>query len=48
MIKINRFRADSASYEFITIKSIEKYTGEFYARARMLSSMDKANTSIKD
>ncbi|HLS11624.1 MAG TPA: IS1380 family transposase [Flavobacteriaceae bacterium] len=47
-IKTNRFRADSASYEFLTIKTIEKYTDKFYVRARMSSSMDKAISSVKD
>lgn len=47
-IKTNRFRADNASYEFLTITTIEKYTDKFYVRARMSSSMDKAISSVKD
>lgn len=47
-VKTNRFRADSASYEFLTITTIEKYTDKFYVRARMSSSMDKAISSVKD
>lgn len=47
-IKTNRFRADSASYEFMTIKTIEKYTDKFYVKARMSSSMDKAISSVKE
>ena len=47
-IKTNRFRADSASYEFLTIKTIEKYSDKFYVRARMSTTTDKIITSVKE
>lgn len=47
-IKTNRFRADSASYEFLTIKIIEKHTDKFYVRARMSTTLDKIITSVKE
>lgn len=47
-IKTNRFRADSASYGFMTIKTIEKYSDKFYVRARMSTTLDKIITSVKE
>lgn len=47
-IKTNRFRADSASYGFLTIKTIEKYSDKFYIRARKSTVSDKIITSVKE
>lgn len=47
-IKTDRFRADSASYEFRTIRTIEKHTNRFYVKARMSSTMDTVISSVKE
>lgn len=47
-IKTNRFRADSASYEFKTIRTIAKYTNKFYVKARMSSAMDTVISLVEE
>ncbi len=46
-IKVNRFRADSASYTFKIIKVIEKHTDKFYIKARMSAGLASTIASIK-
>lgn len=47
-IKTDRFRADSASYEFRTIQVIARHTNKFYVRARMSAAMDTVISSIRE
>lgn len=47
-IQIDTFRADSASYQFLTIASVAKYTNRFFIRARMSSSLYDAILNVKD
>src|SRR5690606_15136960 len=47
-IKTNRFRADSASYEFRTIRAIAKYTNKFYVKARKYSPMDTCLSLVEE
>lgn len=46
-IKISKFRADSASYNWKTIQTIDKYSETFYVRARMSQALERAISSIK-
>jgi len=41
-----KFRADSASYNWKTIQVIDQYTENFYVRARMSHTLEKAISSI--
>lgn len=47
-IKISKFRADSASYNWKTIQTIDKYSETFYVRARMSQALDRAISKIKN
>lgn len=47
-IKVSKFRADSASYNWKTIQIIDKYSDTFYVRARMSQTIDKAISKIKN
>jgi hypothetical protein len=47
-IKIDTFRADSASYQFLTIAAVAKHTKKFFIRARMSSTLADAIMDIKD
>ncbi len=47
-INIDTFRADSASYQFLTIATIAKHTNKFFIRARMSSSLYEAILKIKE
>jgi len=47
-IKISKFRADSASYNWKTIQTIDKYSETFYVRARMSQVLDRAISNIKN
>lgn len=47
-INISRFRGDSASYNWRTIQTIDKYTNTFYVRARMSQTVETAISKIKD
>jgi hypothetical protein len=47
-IRISKFRADSASYNWRTIQTIDKYTDTFYVRARMSQTLEKAISKIKN
>ena len=46
-IKVNRFRADSASYTFKVINTIEKHCDKFYIKARMSSALAKVINSVE-
>ena len=46
-IQITNFRADSASYNWHIIRVIDKYTKQFYVRARMSQSLDRAISNVK-
>jgi len=46
-ISISRFRADSASYNWETIRIIDKYTNAFYVRARMSEVLERAISGIE-
>ena len=46
-IKVNAFRADSASYQFSTITTISKYVDKLYVRARMSEVIYSAINSIE-
>lgn len=45
-IKVNVFRADSASYQFSTITTINKYVNKLYVKARMNDNICEAINSI--
>ena len=47
-IGVDVFRADSASYQFFTITTINKHVNRFYIRARTSEAMLGAISSIKD
>jgi len=47
-IQISKFRADSASYNWKTIQTIDKYSETFYVRARMSQTLERAISSIKN
>lgn len=47
-IKVANFRADSASYGFEIIQTIDKYTDQFYIRARMSQSIERAIAEISN
>lgn len=47
-IRVNRFRADSASYTLKVIKVIEKNTDKFYIKARMSAGLACAIASVKN
>lgn len=46
-IKVNRFRADSASYTYETIDVIDNYTDKFYVKARMSHGLASTIASVK-
>ena len=46
-IKISKFRADSASYNWRLIQAVDKYTTAFYVRARMSQTLERAISSIQ-
>lgn len=45
-IEVNRFRADSASYSYKIIKTVEKHTRKFYIKARMSFGLTAAIASV--
>jgi hypothetical protein len=45
-ITVNRFRADSATYGLEMINVIDQFTDNFYVRARMSQTLEKAIASI--
>jgi hypothetical protein len=45
-IVANKFRADSASYGLDMIRTIEEFTDNFYVRARMSQTLEKAISKI--
>ncbi len=45
-IEVNRFRADSASYSYKIIKTVERYTDKFYIKARMSLGLTAAIASV--
>lgn len=47
-IGVDTFRADCASYQFLTITTINKHVNKFYIRARTSEAMLDAISSIKD
>jgi hypothetical protein len=47
-ITIDAIRADSASYTYDIIKSMEKASKRFFVRARMTAGIEKAISKIKD
>jgi len=47
-ITIDTFRADSASYQFLTVAAVAKCTNRFFIRARMSNSLYDAILKIKD
>lgn len=47
-INISKFRADSASYNWKTIQTIDKYSETFYVRARMSQALERAISNIKN
>ena len=47
-ISIDVIRADSASYTYDIIKSMEKCTNRIFVRARMTETLEKAITKIED
>ncbi len=46
-ISISKFRGDSASYNWRTIQTIDKYTSTFYVRARMSHTVESTISKIK-
>ena len=46
-VKVNRFRADSASYTFKVIRVVESNTDKFYIKARMSTGLASAIASVK-
>lgn len=46
-VKVNRFRADSASYSFKVIRIVENYTDKFYIKGRMSAGLASAIASVK-
>ena len=46
-IKVNRFRADSASYTYKIIKVLDKNVDKFYVKARMSSGLASIIASVK-
>lgn len=46
-IAVSRFRADSASYELKTIRTIEKYSDTFYVKARMSAGLANAIAAVE-
>jgi len=47
-IKINQFRADSASYLLLVLRMLEKEVDKFYIRARRSANLGKAIAAIED
>lgn len=47
-IKVNSFRADSASYQFSTICTVHKHTDKFYIKAKISDTIDHAVKSVKE
>ena len=47
-IKVDVFRADSASYQFSTISTIDKHVDRFYVKAKMKPNIYDAIKTIKD
>jgi hypothetical protein len=47
-IKVDAFRADSASYQFSTITTINRYVNKLYVKARMNGALSDAIKSIKE
>jgi hypothetical protein len=47
-VTIDVMRADSASYTYEIIKTMEKNASRFFVKARMTSALERAITSIKD
>ncbi|GAB1855965.1 hypothetical protein MHTCC0001_08000 [Flavobacteriaceae bacterium MHTCC 0001] len=46
-IKVAKFRADSASYSFKIIQTIERYSDSFYIKARMSASLARVIGAVK-
>ena len=46
-IRVNRFRADSASYSYKIIKTVEQHTDNFYIKARMSAGLAKVIASVE-